>query len=215
MNTKSLERAIRSHLQPALTGFQTHRKLLYRIPPSPLVRGFHFAVSRHPPKAFAVWVFVQPCYIPSETLWFNLGKRLGTIPGGPERWWEIETPEKVPEVMKDVLVSIREEGLPYLNERHTLEDIIRVYQSQAEDPNVVAMEAVAGALALLGMHEEAGKLNGKLIESCHKHLSKSPFLAETLARASEFQHTMQENPKNAERLLHTRISITLGNLGLA
>lgn len=214
MNTKSLESLIRNHLRPALKGFQTHRKLLYRVPPSPLVRGFYLTVSRHPPEAFAVWVFIQPCYIPSETLWFNMGKRLGTISGGAEKWWEIETPGHAGEIMRDVLSLIEKEGLPYLNERDSLQDVVRVYGPLAREPNATLMETVSGALVLLGDDKRATRLIDKLVATCDKHMSKSPFLADTQVRAKELNEALLRNPTEARQLLHDRISMTLTNLGL-
>ena len=215
MKTSSLERLIRTHLQPALKGYQTHRTLLYKTPPSPLVRGFSFAGSRQRKGAFTVWAFVQPCYITSDTLWFNMGKRLGTISGGAEKWWEIQAPGQAAEVMQDVLSFIQNEGLPYIRERDSLQDIVRVYEPLARDPTVILMEAVSGALVLLGDDRQATRLIDDLIASCRKHLGESPFLAATLGRAGELKDTLLRNSGEARALLQDRISMTLTNLGLS
>jgi hypothetical protein len=214
MKGRELEKLIRTHLKPVLQSYQTHGELLYKAPPSPSLRGFYFAASRHQKSTFCVWTFVQPCYIPSDTLWFNMGKRLGTISGGAEKWWEIESPGMAGEVMQDILSFIKKEGLPYLEERDSLKDIVRVYKPLAKDPNGLLMEAVSGALVLLDRDKQATRLVDKLIASCHKYLDESPYLADTLARAEELKEMLLRNPVDAKIILQDRISKTLNNLGL-
>lgn len=102
---------IRRYLLPSLRNFSVKNKLLYVIPVHHILRGYYLEDSGFDPLSFNCWAFVQPLYVPSEHLVFNMGGRLGTLEGGQEQWWKL-TDENEETVMADVLRLILQSGEP-------------------------------------------------------------------------------------------------------
>jgi hypothetical protein len=213
MNERQLRLWIEKYLSPSLPDFHYQGGLLYREPPAPLIRGFFFERVAHEANAFFVTAFIQATYVPKATPVLNMGQRLGRISGRAEKWWRVGG-EDAAEVFSEVQSYLEREGLPYLAERNTLQDVVRVYGPEAKDPHTSLIETVAGAYALLGDTKRALALTDALIACARKYMDKSPWLQEVLQRAQELRVSLDADPRGAVRILEERSSTTLAHLGL-
>lgn len=155
MKATEIERLVKQYLLPKLPGFDASRALLISSPIQWLLRGFAFDSSGLSPKAFTVWAFFQPLYVPREHVWLNFGHRLGTLHGGQEKWWNLEdAPEPV--VMQEVQHLVATEGLPFLFEVRDPTDLASRGAGLAVGTrNLNVQEATAYSLILAHRYEDA------------------------------------------------------------
>jgi hypothetical protein len=99
-------------IQPSMPGFGAKGALLVNRKIGSLLKGI-FVDSSRDPKRFYVQVFVQPLYVPANTLVFNLGWRLGG------RAWVKDAQS----VSDDIAAAVRVEALPFLSAIETPLDL--------------------------------------------------------------------------------------------
>lgn len=108
MKSSVWERLVVRHLLPALPGFASKGKLIFRSPIGSLLHGFALDDSRNPDGGYAN-VFVQPLFDPVRYVYVSHGYRLG----GSSHFWDVDpqNPEPGVRAIRDAIMS---EGLPFL-----------------------------------------------------------------------------------------------------
>ena len=76
MRRQVVEKLAREHLLSDLRGFVVTRGIIHKTPIGGLLRGFWLDSSAFDKYSAYVYVFVQPLYVPEDTLVFSFGKRL-------------------------------------------------------------------------------------------------------------------------------------------
>lgn len=112
MRGSQVERLCKRYLGRVLPGFACRKTLLIDEPASLLLRGFLFESSGLTAQAFYVRAFVQPLYVPRNHVVLTHSIRLG----GGSHFWEVDQQSEA-EVMSDVLLRIRSDGLSFLDAR--------------------------------------------------------------------------------------------------
>lgn len=141
----------RSYLLPHLPHFKIRGSLLYAEPVEWLLRGFSFETSGWDSASFYLWFFVQPLYIPSDHIYFLFGKRIADSNLRIEQGREEEC-------MSVVLDFIQQQGISFIEQVHTPEDLAnkaRTIHPSPSDPNVC--ETIAYSLILSGRYDDADK----------------------------------------------------------
>ena len=105
MKSSLLKRLSQRYLLPHLAGVGIQRNLLYCEGIRCLLRGCVVESSSFDSNRFTVEAFVQPLYVPQESVVLTFGKRLG---GGSGRRWSFD-PSAETAIMADVLRAIQAE----------------------------------------------------------------------------------------------------------
>jgi hypothetical protein len=105
-------RTLIKDIAQGLPGFRVKGRLLFFDPVRYLLRGLSFGSSAYTKDLFYPSVFVQPLYLPVDYIFLTFGDRLRA--GDHQEGWEF-TPEIANEVREDVLNSIRQQALPFLD----------------------------------------------------------------------------------------------------
>lgn len=198
MKRREFEALFRKYLLADLPDFAYRGSLLFVRPVVHLLRGFYFESSAFDADAFHVWTFVQPLYVPSDCVIFNFGTRLYG------RWGEGWTLDRQDEgaTMTDVLVSIKEKGLPFLAPVQTPGDLARKASLVGGYPNTPhTAEAVAYSFVLAHEYPEALQALDRFRTILATHDLTNPWLAEMQRRSELVRDRLERNPHEAIELL--------------
>jgi hypothetical protein len=194
MRNRDLQRLVKQYLLQHLPPLQLDRDLLFYEPIEYLLRGFCFGRSGDA-AAFYVWVFVQPLYIPHDSVYFNFGDRLS--PG-----WSVSKKSE-PEVMTEVLDAILADGLPFLDRFHTPEDIVdRIDEfGDAYPTNTHFIEAHAYSLILVGKYYQAEEELRLLHARCEPNPRNVEWVYDQMHRGDRVLAKLKRSPEEAKQLL--------------
>jgi hypothetical protein len=217
MRTYQLMRLVREYLLPHLPGFQVHRSLVYSSPVALILRGFDFQPSYMDPAAFTVEVFSQPLYVPCDYIWYTFGSRLSVLKFRKDIWWRLESSEHSvrEQVFENVLLCIREVGLPFIERLSTPEDFVRRGAKMSgvpDDPHV--REAVAYSRVLVGDYETAERDMRRLYPELVRDMHDYPWMEEMAARIDRMMSLLTQSLAAAVQQLHEWRNWTLTKLGL-
>ena len=211
MKSRQFQVLSRKYLLPYLSGYGVKGSLLFVQPLKYLLRGFCFEGSGFDPSAFYVWAFVQPLYVPRHVISLTFGKRLG---GGAGQRWKL-TRETERDVMNEVLVCVKAEGIPIIKQFETpakfAEEAVE-FTHAPKDPYVV--EAVAYSLILAGEYAKALEALNHLHTILKKLDLSLSWPQEMLQRAQYLHNTLAREPDEAIELLEKWTEQTLRNLSL-
>jgi hypothetical protein len=84
MKGSAVERLARKHLLPELPGFAVRRSLVYRRPLDVFLCGLSFDTSAFESGRVFVTAFVQPLFVPADSLVYTFGFRLG------DDFWDLD-----------------------------------------------------------------------------------------------------------------------------
>jgi hypothetical protein len=161
-------------------------RLLAAVPRGRILRGVYLEDSSDPNRVYA-WVFVQPLYVPSPTVAFNLGRRLG----GPSRTWSVSESDAL-------AVAVKDEGRAFFGPQASPESLADWdLLMGCSDP--YAMEARAYSLVASGRFVEGAEALRELAGSL---LSGTPWMREIEARAERLAGLAVNEPGAAQELLN-------------
>jgi hypothetical protein len=146
MKTSQFERLSRKYLLPHLPGFCAKGRLMFIDPPLWVLRAFAFDPSAFGKNFFYLEVFVQPLYIPRSHLVYSFGRRLS-------HGWDMP-PDREAEVMNEILVYIKHEGVPFLDAMHdpaALAEKVQLISSNQNDAHV--LETMTYSYILIGEYD--------------------------------------------------------------
>lgn len=149
MKTKAFA-ALARQLLPSLPGMVIHGPMMLVVPLGQVLRGLYFEGSSFDAKSLYVWLFWLPLYVPTETAYFNLGKRLRDESGG-DRWNMADA-----QFMEGLTKSVRAEAIPFLKGLDTPQGVVEAARRAAatsKDP--YTHQALCYALAKAGKVQEA------------------------------------------------------------
>lgn len=70
----TINKFVKECILPNFDGFRYQNKVLYKEPIGDVLSGFYFEKVKN---YFYIWIFFQPLFIPSKSIYFTFGKRLG------------------------------------------------------------------------------------------------------------------------------------------
>jgi hypothetical protein len=126
MKSQLVRRLSKMYFLPNLPGYIAKGHLLYQQDLEHILRGFWFESSAFDRDSFTVEVFVQPLYIPVSHLSFTFGHRLGSLGKGYDIWWKYDE-ETEALMMQEILSFMMSAGIPFLEERSSIEKLINQY----------------------------------------------------------------------------------------
>ena len=187
------------------SGFAAKGRLLYLKPVGDTVRGFYFDSSGSSKAHFYFWMFYLPTCVPSATLYFNFGRRLGS----PQRWNQDDS------ALKEKLSSLVNAELPFLRSLENITEVIAALKSGIAEHSATLdpcrTEALGYLLIKAGRTDEAGRLLGDLAVSL-RH--KQGWQEEIAHRVGGILAKLHADPKSALSELSRFEEITLQNLKL-
>jgi hypothetical protein len=165
----AVERLSRKHLLPVLPGFVARRSLVYRRPLGYLLHGISVDTSSFTSSRIHVTAFVQPLFVPVDTLSYTFGFRLG------DDFWDVDEDDPDP-TFAAIAEAARDAAVPFFDELADLDRFCELIPKWAaaqprkllslgslDDP--VVTEALAFAEILRGRKEEAVRLLEQTIGS--------------------------------------------------
>src|SRR5919106_867185 len=178
-------RRVASTVRALLPELHEKGRLLAATPRGRILRGIYLEDSADPASIY-VWAFVQPLYVPSETLFFSLGKRLG----GGSMTWDVSDPDAI-------AVVARDQGVPFFEPVTAPEALVRwSYLDGRSD--AAALQARAYSLIASGQF-------GQGVESLRKLASTlsvgPPWMMELRQQAEGLADLAAKDPDGAQALL--------------
>jgi len=198
MTKKEFEK-IGKALLPELPGFAVKGNLLFMLPVRQVLRGICFEPSGFDRRAFYVNVFVLPLCVPTQYLYFNFGRRVGT-------GWSSDAPD----VYSELSLALRREALPFLSRVEDLDDFIQLAKSFSR-ANPRTREAIAYALARVG---EVDKAIAELDTLLAMLDVKVPWQLEMAERANALKSLLLHDFASAQKQLQEWEAESIRNLGL-
>lgn len=156
MKSQLVRKISNKYILPHLPEFKIQGHLLYHRDIQYLLRGFYFESSAFSSTSFTIEVFVQPLYIPDDTIILTFGNRLGNIAKQRDIWWDYHE-SREDEISSEVLSLMMNSGIPYLEERRTLEKFTNHYKNLNPNANKHMIEAICYALILINDYQKAKK----------------------------------------------------------
>jgi hypothetical protein len=156
---RTVERLARKHLLPVLPGFVANRSLVYRCPFGYLLHGISVDTSSFASSRIFVTSFVQPLFVPIDSVTYTVGFRLG------DDFWDVDEDNPDP-TFAAIAEAARDAALPFFEELTDLDQFCQLIPKWAtaeprkllslgslDDP--VVTEALAFAEILRG-HKDKG-----------------------------------------------------------
>ena len=140
--TKKQFAAISRSLAQTLSGFSAKGQLVFVAPVDHTIRGIFLDGSSFDRNLFFAEVFLQPLFVPSSRLVFNVGWRVG---GGAHRW-----DARSPHLLEELGSEIAGEPLAFLNRAQTPGDVAALAASLQKTQDPYVQQVIAFALARAG-----------------------------------------------------------------
>ncbi len=216
MKKKEFE-AIGKKLLPDLPGFAVKGPLLFVRPIGHTLRGVYFARSIDP-RGFYVQIFLEPLFVPSQQVGFNIGWRLRRASGRSDSWGADD-----PHLVEELRMGLKREALPFLSRIHSPRDVAdaasvvhpikgpvvqQVITYTSGDP--IVQQAIAFALARSGSLDAAKSALNRFIDLA----GARGFWSDEIDRARALKSRIINDPAAAQRQLDAWETETIHNLGL-
>ena len=197
--------ALGKGLLPYLPGFVAKGPLTFASPIGLALRGLCFEGSSFDASSFYVWVFFMPLCVPSETLYFNFGKRLRR--DGIDGW-----SGDAPDIKVALAKAVQEQAVPFFNLLDTPTKVANVLRGDvAESPTLHTRQAYAYVLARIG--DTAAAL--EVLDQLQKSVDPSvPWQFKMKERAALLREKILEGPEATSAQLAMWETETIKNLGL-
>jgi hypothetical protein len=124
--TKNQFMALCKKLSARMPEFNVHDTFIYLNPVGRILRGIHFDSSRWSKDAFYPAAFVQPLYVPRETLNLGYGIRLSRL--GSSNIWE----RSIPDVEVELIDAIKREAVPIFERSKSPQDLTKLSMMQPD-----------------------------------------------------------------------------------
>lgn len=206
MKKRDFEKFARQYLLPSLDGFTVDGTLIYQIPVGSIFRGFIFDSSGFSAEAVHPSVFVQPLWVPATHFTMTLGERLRGS-------WKFSPPGDGP-LASNLLESIHNDGLPFLQSLGTPEKIAHLAEKLKSPKNHYVRQSAAYALVLIGENEAALRSLDKLLMMLKEMGEAQKWALGVHAEVSSLRDTCSVSPDDARQLLAHWTEQTRQNLGL-
>jgi len=213
MKGRDFERLARKHLADLLGGgYVVKGKRAHETPVGLILRGFGVDDSSFDARRFTIWVFAQPLYIPDTTVVASIGRRLGQLHGGQEKWWTL-TPDNERAIFAEIAADVREASRLFVQRCRTPGDLADFIPTVCSDGYFYAEEAMASSCILADRLDEARHHLDRL----RSIMSKPTYDWERVVvdRAEHLSATLATDPEAAKRLLHGWAAETARALGVA
>jgi hypothetical protein len=165
----AIERLAREHLLPELPEFDVRRSLVYRRPLDAFLRGLSFDTSAFASGRIFVTAFVQPLFVPSDSLFYTFGFRLG------DDFWDVDEQDPDP-TFAAIGEAAQRDALPFFDQLGDLDRFCELVPKWAtaepkklkslqslDDP--VVTEALGYAELLRGRKDDGVRLLEQTIDS--------------------------------------------------
>src|SRR5947209_27626 len=190
MKNKEFE-AIGKRLLPYLPGFTVCGNMLFIRPVGHTLRAIMFDRSIDP-RGFYVQVFLEPLFVPTNVIGFNIGWRVG----GGSHTWNADDPNLVAELG----TALKREAFPFLSGAQTPSDVARAASSLKLSGDFYVQQAVAYALARAGNAEGAAAALEQLVRLLDTPV-KPGWQHEMIDRAMSLKAKVADDPPAAQRQL--------------
>jgi len=208
MTTRELS-AIAKRLMQTLPESAVSGPVIFKIRPGGILMGLHLGSSSRDGRIFRLNAFVLPLFVPTETIHFNYGKRIGSATGQ----WSADDPN----LIEHLTESIRREAIPFLNTVSTLQGVAEFIRPMVV-PNVNgyvnphSQEALA--YTLVQLNDVDGAMS--ILSQIQKSLSKSavPWELAIRTRAQVIEEKLLPKPEAALAQLEAWKVETMSKLGL-
>ncbi|HPO17224.1 MAG TPA: hypothetical protein PLI09_27570 [Candidatus Hydrogenedentes bacterium] len=191
-------------LTKSLQGFKVQAPLMFLVPLSHTLRGIYFENSSDA-RAFYVWVFFLPLFIPRKYISFEFGQRICQATG--EQCWNADAKD----LHHDLIRAIKRDALPFLSKIDTPSDIARAAMALLNPINPYYQQTLAFAHARAGQLVEARIAFDQLVKQIDQAV---PWQREMAERALHFSRTLLADPAKAQFQLNEWEVESIRNLGL-
>ena len=181
-------------------GFAIKGSMMFISPVGHTLRGFCFETSGFDKRAFYLWSFFMPLYVPSEHIHFTFGERIG----GNKRW-NADQPELGAALRSEMLKE-----LPFLYSLKTAKDVANALEPMTKRTNPHCHEAFAYTLIRSGKIGAAAEALNRLLKLIDMTVEWQQKIAE---RVGLIQGKLLKNPEEALKQLDIWESETASNLG--
>jgi hypothetical protein len=197
-------RQLSKYLLPHLPDYTQSGMVLHSSSVKHVLRGFYFEDSGFDASAFYVWVFFLPLYIPTTTISFNFGKRLGS---GSGTRWTLSTPRLHDELLEYILLD----GLEFLKDKDEPSKVAIAVRKLGPSSGLYGIEAIAYS-EIMSENVIAGLTAlDKLTSSLDRSIR---WQAEMMDRATRLKMKLSVSLQDAKQLLTEWEQSSLKNLGL-
>jgi hypothetical protein len=138
--TKNKITSLCKTLTAKMPEFAMHDTFIYRHPVGQILRGIHFDSSRWSKDVFYPAAFVQPLYVPRETLNLSYGVRLSRL--GSSNLWE----RTAPSVEIELIDAIKREAAPIFECADTPQNLTKLSWMQP-DGDKASLEFIYSLIA--------------------------------------------------------------------
>jgi hypothetical protein len=137
----------------SVPGLMSKKDLVFYSPINHTLRAISFDESINQ-REFYVQVFVQPLFVPSDVIFFNLGWRLG----GNARVWNTDAPQARDEIIEE----IRGSAVPFLEAAESIDGLIGTLRKLDKAGDPIVRQALGYAYALKGDADRCSRELAKL-----------------------------------------------------
>ncbi len=205
MKTRDFEK-IGKQLLPYLPGYVTKKNLVFKAPIGDLLCGLSFERCTDG-KYFHLSVFFLPCFVLTDIVYFNYGKRIGNALN-----WRADNPN----LLSDLKEAICNQALPFLKSVSTLTEVANHLKAEVEldrrRVNSHTLEALACTLIKTGDYPAALETLSELTQKLENEIV--PWMVAQRSRARFIKDNLLQNPEAALAQLEAWKTETICNLGL-
>jgi hypothetical protein len=208
MTAKELS-AIGKKLTHSLPDFAVSGPVIFKIEPEGILLGLHFGSSSRDGRILRLNAFLLPLFVPTETIHFNYGKRIGSGTGQ----WNGDDPN----LIDGLTESIRIEAIPFFKTVSTLQGVVEFIRPMVV-PNangyVNPHSQEALAYTLVKLNDVDGAM--AMLNQIQKSLSKSavPWELDIRTRTQLIEEKLLPKPEAALAQLEAWKAETIGKLRL-
>jgi hypothetical protein len=167
MKLSELKRLINKHLIDSLPELTLHKNYLYKISNEYLLNGYCFDSHTSNLDDLRVYFFVQPLFLKSSLIFLSYSqmmyykKKVNILKVKKEYGWDMRK-ESLDKTFEMLLISIKEQGEPFLNSISSVSDFYKYYYLERKD-DLRTLEAIAYSSIFVENKSKQDDLLKKLI----------------------------------------------------
>ena len=137
MKVAEVNRLIHKHLPANLSEYSIFRNLVFKIEKDFFLKGYDFETSGYG-DSLAVWCFIQPLFVKSDSVYFTFGdrltyqKKINWFSTRRFEWWDISKENSVA-TFQSIFEVIKNSGEKYLNSIKGAPGFYKKFNSEKKD----------------------------------------------------------------------------------
>ena len=205
MTSNEIKKIIEKNFESIIPeNFRIKNNIFYYVPIIDFVKGFCFEKSKNEENSLYVWSFVQPLFVPNDTISLSFGKRLGN------RLWTLKGNDVIQSDIIDLSILMKNEVVNFFADIDSNNKFYNFYENECK--NIRMVEALVYS-AIYSQNKNAELILNNFINNLQNEDLSIKWIGTILQKMQHLKLILNDKDK-LDTLFKANIKYTKVNIGL-